>query len=214
MKILAIADLHADENALDRLRVLAGKNSYDAVLVAGDVTNNGPVSYASDLLGLFPHALCVHGNMDPSQVSTLLSQRGANVHARRVPFGAKKEWNIVGLGGSNPTPFHTPSENSEEEIARILSGSGLDEFSILLSHPPPHGVFDTVAGGVHVGSKAVFSAIEKHKPLMCICAHIHEHEGQAVLGDTLVVKLPPAMKLRAAEITIGEDLEANFISFE
>ncbi|VVB58699.1 3',5'-cyclic adenosine monophosphate phosphodiesterase CpdA [Candidatus Anstonella stagnisolia] len=214
MKILAIADLHADEDALDRLRVLAGKNPYDAVLVAGDITNNGPVSYASDLLELFPHALCVHGNMDPPQVSTLLSQRGCNLHGRRIPFGPKKEWNIVGLGGSNPTPFHTPSENSDEEISKILSNTGMDEFSIFLSHPPPFGAFDTVAGGMHVGSKAVLSAIEKHKPLLCICAHIHEHEGQQVLGETLVVKLPPALKLRAAEITIGENLEANFISFE
>lgn len=213
MKILAIADLHADEHALDRLRVLAGKSSYDAVLIAGDITNNGPVSYASDLLGLFPNALCVHGNMDPPQVSTLLSQRGCSVHARRIPFGAKKEWNIVGLGGSNPTPFNTPSESSEEEIERTLAASGLDKFSIFLSHPPPHGLFDTVGNGVHVGSKAVLCAIEAHKPLLCICAHIHEHEGQAMLGETLVVKLPPAMKLRGAEISIGDSLEASFISF-
>ena len=212
MKILAIADLHADEDALDRLRVLSGRQEYGSVLIAGDITNNGPISYLSDVLGLFPNALAVHGNMDPPQARTLLAQRGCSVHGRRVAFGEKKEWNIVGLGGSNPTPFHTPSENSEEEIAATLAGSGMDRFSILLSHPPPYGVFDTVAGGVHAGSTALRAAIDEKKPLMCICAHIHEHEGQEVVGGTLVVKLGAAIKGRAAEITLGDKMEVQFIS--
>lgn len=211
MELLAIGDLHADEDALDRLRMLASKKQYDAVLVAGDITNNGPVSYASDLLSLFPNSLCVHGNMDPPQVANLLAQRGCSVHGRRVSFGEKKEWNVVGLGGSNPTPFNTPSETSEGEIAKTLSGSGMDRFSILLSHPPPYGFFDTVAGGMHAGSRAVRAAIEEKKPLLCICAHLHEHEGQVVAGDTLIVKLGAAIKHRAAEITLGERMEVKFI---
>lgn len=212
MEILAIGDLHAEEDVLDRLRVLAGKEKFDSVLVAGDITNNGPVSYAEDLLGIFPHILAVHGNMDPPQVHSFLSQRGVSVHGRKVPFGMRKEWNVVGLGGSNPTPFGTPSESSEEELGELLSRALPDRFSILLSHAPPYGLFDTVGGSMHAGSSAVRSAIEKYRPLMCICAHIHEHEGQAVLKDTIVVKVAAAKSGRAAKITLGDTISVKFFS--
>ena len=132
-----------------------------------------------------------------------------SVHGRKVKLG---EWNLVGLGGSNPTPFGTPSEMGEEEIASLLFRAGVDEFSILLSHPPPYGVFDEVAGGLHVGSKAVRRAVEEKRPIMAVCGHIHEHEGREILGETLVVKLAPAERLRAAEIEITDRIEVKFIN--
>jgi Icc-related predicted phosphoesterase len=209
MRLLALSDLHADEDLLDRLRAASAIGGYHAVLFCGDITNRGPVSYAEEALSLFPRSYAVHGNMDPPEVAELLGRMGASVHGRKVKLG---EWNLVGLGGSNPTPFDTPSELGEEEIASLLSRAGVDEFSILLSHPPPYGVFDEVAGGMHAGSKAVRRAVEEKRPIMVVCGHIHEHEGREILGETLVVKLAPAEKLRAAEIEISDRIEVKFIS--
>ena len=207
MRMLAIADLHAEESVLDRLRVVATKGSYDQIFVVGDLTDRGPLSYAEELISILPDALMVHGNMDPPEVQKLMEKKGVSVHGKKVELG---EWNVVGIGGSNPTPFKTPSEYHEDEIARILNMADVDKFSILLSHAPPHGLFDSI-GDMHVGSTAVRQVIEQKKPLMCLCAHIHEHEGQEVLGDTLVVKLPPATNLRAAEIEIGDNIDVRFI---
>lgn len=210
MHILAFSDIHAEEEVLDRLRQISSKETYDAILFAGDMTNRGPVSYAQDLLELFGDKFYfVHGNMDNLAVLDVLRGQKGYVHGRKIPFG---EWNLVGLGGSNPTPFQTPSELSESQIESIISASGLDDHSIFLCHPPPYGVFDEV-GGLHVGSKAVASAISKYRPLMLICGHIHEHEGQQVIGDTLVVKLGAASAYRAAEITISDEINVSFISF-
>jgi Icc-related predicted phosphoesterase len=209
MKILALADLHGDEEILDRLRVLSGMKDYDLVVLAGDITQRGPVSYAEDVLGIFPSAVAVHGNMDPPDVIACLEERGASVHGKKRKFG---QWNVAGIGGSNPTPFGTPSEIGEGEIEAVLNKAGVDSFTILVSHPPPYMVFDSV-GAMHVGSKAVRKIIEEKKPLLCICGHIHEHEGQEILGDTLVVKVGTAQKFRAAEIDIGDEIDVRFISF-
>ncbi len=158
MRLLALSDLHADEELLDRLRAISSRQKYDAVLFCGDITNRGPVSYAEEVVSLFPRAYAVHGNMDTPDVVDRLREMGVLVHGKKVKMG---EWNLVGLGGSNPTPFGTPSELSEDEIASVLARAGVDDFSIVLSHPPPYGLFDEVGNGMHVGSKAVRKMVEE-----------------------------------------------------
>jgi uncharacterized protein len=210
MRILALSDIHAEENTLDRLRTVAMRSNYDLVIIAGDLTNNGPESFAQELLDLFPdNLLCVHGNMDPPNVIDLLSSSKSYIHGKKVKIGG---WNFVGLGGSNPTPFRTPSEYSEDEIARLLAVAGVDEYTILVSHPPPKGILDNI-GTLNVGSSSVRDCIEKSRPILTVCGHIHEVEGQKIVGDTLVVKLGPASSLRAAEITIADEISVNFITF-
>ena len=208
MRLLALSDLHADEELLDRLRAISSRQKYDAVLFCGDITNRGPVSYAEEVISLFPKVYAVHGNMDTPDVVDRLREMGVLVHGKKVKLGV---WNLVGLGGSNPTPFGTPCEYSEDEIASVLARAGVDEFSIVLSHPPPYGLFDDV-GNMHVGSKAVRRVVEEKHPILLICGHVHEHEGREILGETLVVKLAPAEKMRGAEIVIKDSIEVNFIN--
>jgi Icc-related predicted phosphoesterase len=210
VRILALADIHGEDEVLDRLRVHAHNPRYDHIVICGDLTNRGPVSYAEDLLDIVEgkSLFAVHGNMDPPEVAELLEERGVSVHGKKKKLG---EWNIVGLGGSNKTPFGTPSEMTEDEIKAVIDKAKLDKFSIFVSHPPPKGVLDTVGGDVHVGSEAVRKAIDEKKPIIAICGHIHEHEGQELVGETMVVKLKPAMMMRAAEIRIENGIEVNFI---
>ncbi len=208
MRILALSDLHAEEDVLHRLKARASKTGYDAVFFVGDLTTRGPVSYAEEAVSIFPNSFAVHGNMDTPDVVEALRRKGVLVHGKKVKFG---EWDLVGLGGSNPTPHRTPNEMSEEQIGMALNASGIDRLSIVLCHPPPFGFFDSV-GGQHVGSRAVRKMVEQKKPLMLICGHIHEHQGQQVVGETLVVKLGAAQNLRAAEIEIGKEIEVEFIS--
>ena len=207
MKILALSDLHADEDVLDRLRAISAQSPYDLVLFCGDITARGPVSYAEDALSLFPKCYAVHGNMDTPDVIEKMRAMGLLLHGKKVKL---KEWNLVGLGGSIPTPFHTPTEYSVGEIEATLAAAKVDEFSIVVSHPPPYGVFDGV-GALHVGSTAVRKMVEAKKPILLICGHIHEYEGKEILGDTLIVKLGAAEQMRAAEIEINDSIEVKFI---
>ena len=100
---------------------------------------------------------------------------------------------------------------SEEQIEAFLRKAGVDEFSIVLSHPPPYGMFDEVGKGMHVGSKAVRKIVEEKRPILLICGHVHETEGKDILGETLIVKLAPAERLRAAVIEIKDNIDVSFI---
>ena len=89
MKLLALSDLHADEDVIDRLRAISARKKYDAVLFCGDITNRGPVSYAEEVISLFPKAYAVHGNMDTPDVIAKLLEMGVLVHGKKVKLG---EW--------------------------------------------------------------------------------------------------------------------------
>ncbi len=204
MRILAIADIHNRE-------IDFKVEDIDAVVVAGDFTNADGVDFAKKVIAKleenFPgvEILAVPGNMDEEGVLKFLEEKGISIHGKvkkvkGVRFG--------GLGGSNPTPFNTPFELSEEEIARALENL---ECNVAVIHTPPFGYYDWIAGN-SVGSRAVREWMEKNKPEVLICAHIHEYEGVAKVGDTLIVKLGTAMNGRAAIIDYRDgEIVTSFI---
>jgi Icc-related predicted phosphoesterase len=93
---------------------------------------------------------------------------------------------IAGLGYSSPTPFHTPGEYSEEELASRLEKFAALKPLVLIAHAPPFDTaLDRVRGGLHAGSRAVREFIEKHQPEYFFCGHIHEAEGVVIqMGAT------------------------------
>jgi len=113
----------------------------------------------------------------------------------------------ISLDYVNPTPWETPREDNEKGMAKRIEKlvRQLDDPSkaIFNLHAPPHGTMldlapeldankkpVTVAGQVnfvHVGSKAVRSAIEKYQPMIGLHGHIHESYGHDKLGETPVV---------------------------
>lgn len=121
-------------------------------------------------------------------------------------------WNFVGFGGSSPTPFGTPTEYSEEQIYRELGSMRMNSKTILVTHSPPYdsGV-DKTTSGASAGSKAIRRIIEEKRPFMDICGHIHEAEGEAMIGSTRIVKVPPAMKGKAVEVLLEQDVRIEVI---
>jgi hypothetical protein len=61
--------------------------------------------------------------------------------------------------------------------------------SVLITHNPPYGYLDKITSGKHVGSKIIYEAIKKHQPLLVLCGHIHEAEGETRIGKTKVYNL-------------------------
>jgi Icc-related predicted phosphoesterase len=93
---------------------------------------------------------------------------------------------VCGLGYSSPTPFDTPGEYSEKEIANRLEPFRELKPMVLICHAPPlNTALDQIKSGLHAGSKAVHDFIESAQPEHFFCGHIHEAEGQvAHLGKT------------------------------
>ncbi len=208
MRLLALTDIHSERKVIAKLqRVLEEK--WDWVFIAGDLINRGDVYFVEDLLNIMPpHTLTIHGNMDTVEVIKLLEDKGITIHNKRKEIG---EYNVVGIGGSNITPFHTPTEYPEDKMASELDRLQIDNQTILLSHAPPfNSGLDTVGAGVSAGSQAIRKIIETKQPYLNICGHIHEQEGKTMLGQTLVVKVAPALRGRAAEINIQNEITVRF----
>ncbi|MEM3400364.1 MAG: metallophosphoesterase family protein [Candidatus Micrarchaeia archaeon] len=203
MEIFVLSDLHGDEALIEGLR----RVDTDLIVIIGDFITRTPISYVMKILDAVPNLLAIHGNCDPPQVVDMLDERGVSLHKKRVDFG---QFNFVGYGGSGPTPFGTPSEKKEEEILADLEGLEIDSKTVLFTHAPPKGYFDMTPKG-NAGSTAIREIIEKKKPYMNVCGHIHEHEGKAMLGDTIIVKVGSASRGRAAILDL-ENGGVNFIS--
>jgi hypothetical protein len=208
MKILAFSDIHGAYRRVDE--ILLQEQEYDAVILAGDLTTNGSVREAEVALHLFAkHAkpiFIVAGNMDPRALEAVFAQHAHLVDARGEIF---HDVGIFGVSGSPPTPFLTPYEISEEEIA-LRAEAGWNQLlsarvKIFVPHPPPLNTnCDKLPFGKHVGSSAVRAFIEQYQPDMCVCGHIHEARGVDRIGKTHIVNCGPAGKGYYAVLTVAE----------
>ena len=95
------------------------------------------------------------------------------------------QWHVAGLGYSNPTPFNTPGEYSEPQIAeRLQRFAGLIPWCWSATRRPT-ARRSTGAAGLHAGSTAVREFIRRQQPAYFFCGHIHEAEGVEIgIGQT------------------------------
>ncbi|MHA1838924.1 MAG: metallophosphoesterase family protein [Candidatus Ranarchaeia archaeon] len=150
------------------------------------------------------------GNDDPVIIDEILDKTGSeiliNPDEKVVYIDDIHE--MITYGWSNPTPWKTPREASEEKLAieidKLASKVKDIENCIFNIHVPPFDSgLDTAplldenlvpkpdVGGnpkmVPVGSTAVRNAIEKYQPLLGLHGHIHESKGALYMGRTLIV---------------------------
>ncbi len=194
---IAVGDIH---ESTDLLAALPGAEQAEGILITGDMTNRGGPEQAVRVLAaaraVHPNVLAQVGNMDMPQVDAHLSALGVNMHrqARWLAPGLA----LMGVGYSNPTPFGTPSEVEDDELAAWLAetrakalalpGAAPGDALLAVIHTPPRGtVLDRLPSGVNVGSAAVREFILFAQPDVCVCGHIHEAAGEERLGKTHVL---------------------------
>ncbi len=147
------------------------------------------------------------GNDDAFEIDGLLAQaRSIEVTERRcIPLGGGYE--MVSTGWSNPTPWNTHREATEDELDRMIAemtgaASVPADRLVFNFHCPPFGVspideapavtedMQVMHGGRemrHVGSTAVYRAIERIQPALSLHGHIHEGRGAVRLGKSMVM---------------------------
>jgi len=184
LKLLVFSDIHNDWGALERLlRVEA-----DYYIAAGDqVTWGKGIDRCGAILQTRGEKMYVlPGNHESdNQVAGMCARFGLHdFHGRHFQAG---KWHVAGLGYSNPTPFNTPGEYSEPQIAERLQRFADLQPLVLICHAPPYGTpLDEIRPGVHAGSTAIRDFIAARQPEHFLCGHIHEAEGTSVLiGRTL-----------------------------
>lgn len=164
---------------------------------------------AADRLSGRPAArlLVIAGNDDPWIVDDELRSHEAIEFVDGEIATLDDGTELIGLGGSNRTPWRSPREFDEDEIEAklrpLVESLRSPETSIWDIHVPPwESGLDTAAqvteefrvvteGGqtVHipVGSRAVRSLIDEFHPLLGLHGHVHESPGVASIGKTKVV---------------------------
>jgi len=114
-------------------------------------------------------------------------------------------FSMISTGWSNPTPWNTHREDSEEKLAERIEAMAAkvpdQSRAIFNLHCPPFksGLDEAPAidadlkllhGGRAlrpVGSTAVRQAIERYQPLLSLHGHIHESKGATKIGKTLSI---------------------------
>lgn len=145
------------------------------------------------------------GNDDLPEIGDILSKSHLIVNPEDRVVEIDQYHEMISLGYSNPTPWKTPREMTEDEL-----GARIEELvsmvknvpnSVFNLHVPPFGsgldqapqldeeLRPAVSMGellkVPVGSTAVLKAIEKHQPLIGLHGHIHESAGEVRIGRTM-----------------------------
>jgi Icc-related predicted phosphoesterase len=205
MKIIAFGDIHEHAENVGRI---VGIADADCVIVTGDLTNFAGASKAKKIIELISsynrRIYAQLGNLDQREVNYYLETLGINLHANG--FVITKEIGIFGVGGSNPTPFNTPTEYTEQQIKKFMQ-KGYEKvkdlpLKILVSHTPPYNTtVDIVGGSTHVGSTAVREFIETYQVQLCLTGHIHEAVGKDKIGETMIVNPGMLRDGRYVEVT-------------
>jgi Icc-related predicted phosphoesterase len=194
LAFLVIGDVHDEQERLSETLDLVKGERFDLALLTGDIGRDPPwleparscarqdhdrsIRRTIDRIRSFVAAPVVfvpgnHDMPDPPEPSGGINADGAIVEVAGL--------RVAGLGGSGPHRYGFPYEWSEEEagvrLETTLAG-GEAHPDVLLSHAPPaESRLDPTADGRHVGSRAVDHWIERARPRLFVCGHIHEAWG-------------------------------------
>ncbi len=186
MLIYAVADIHADFKRLARIGENIKRHSPDVLVIAGDIINYFKPSPVFKYLNTLPvPVFAVRGNSDPLYIEKQFKNYSnlTSLHLNKITIGSTP---FAGLSGTIPLPFRNRVCFREKLLMDKITPL-IDRQTILVVHPPPWGVLDQVIGRFHSGSKMVRDFVDKTRPRILICGHIHEAAGTAKIKDTLVI---------------------------
>jgi len=191
LKILAAGDIHGDTGLAERLAQRAEEENVDLVILCGDLTM---MEQSTDnIIGPFvkrkEKVLLIPGNHETVATADFLADLYGvkNIHGYSVKY---KDVGLFGCGGAN-IGLH---QLDEEEIYDLLK-KGFDKVKylskkILVSHVHPEGSKMEKFTKFFPGSTGLRKAIERFKPDILLCSHVHEAAGiEEKIGKTRVINV-------------------------
>lgn len=181
MRFLVLTDIHMRDRVIGWANGLVETHDADALMVLGDITQFGPPEWAGEFLSAFEVPVyAVHGNCDPPLVLGWIEKTAVSLHKAKIQLEGET---LIGLGGSNPTIFDTPNEQSEVEIYESLLPI-MEKGAIMVTHCPPYGINDKTRHGHHAGSHSLLRISNEFRPKAWLAGHIHEARGIVEVDGT------------------------------
>lgn len=177
MKFLAFTDLHQDKKFLSKLVSRAEEKDIDFVVCAGDISIFG--KGLSDVLKAFDKVnkkfYFIPGNHEEhiTDIDKILAKFSncLNLHKKSLEIG---EYIFCGYGGGGFTQEDAGFRKVSREWYSRYNGRKI----VLVTHQPPFGVKVDLLEKRHVGNIDYRRFIERIKPKLVICGHLHETAGQ------------------------------------
>jgi Icc-related predicted phosphoesterase len=208
MRIAYVVDVHDRFDAVPH--VLAALGDVDVLLVGGDLTNLGTPDDAARAIELWrplaPTLLAVAGNMDSPAIDGRLVELGVSMDGTGTVVD---DVGFAGVSAAPLSPLHTPYEVPDDELAgrgeRALLDIAAARVRIFCPHAPPHGTAcDRLRSGEHVGSRGLRRLVERERPDVVLCGHIHESRGLDELGASRIANPGPVGAGHCALVEVGK----------
>lgn len=191
MKIIFISDTHGQHASLQLPKLEAEKTM---LIHTGDSSKMGKEDEIIDFLKWFEvqdytYKIFIAGNHDflfeknPSLAESLIPKNCIYLNNSSIEIEGIKIW------GSPITPrFYDWAFNCDrgEKIKKYWEQIPNDT-DILLTHGPAYGILDQVINGLQVGCEELIKVIEKIKPKIHACGHIHEAYGKVTNLNTIFI---------------------------
>ena len=198
LRLLVASDVHGDAKLMRRLAEKAEREKADIIVLCGDLTDFD--MYGKGLIAPFlekkKEVLFVSGNHDIA-ASDILAEKYKIKNLQFYPIKIKNV-GFFGCGSASPGPNFL----TEEEIAYYLN-RGFEkiktaEKKVLVTHMRPKGsiIEKMVPRLSYSGSEAIREVINRLRPDINICGHIHEAENlNEIIGRTLIIGTGPEGKV-------------------
>lgn len=150
------------------------------------------------------------GNDDHPEIDDVLKDSDVVEYVEGQVIALDDTYQMVTTGYANETPWHSPRELSEGDLAAriddMFAKASPDLRTLAVLHVPPYNstldqapAVEVVNGEIRVkmsggspmmvgaGSTAVRGAIERYQPLLSLHGHIHESRAAERIGKTLCI---------------------------
>jgi Icc-related predicted phosphoesterase len=191
MKILAAGDIHGDSRLAEKLAKKAEDEKVDLVVICGDITmfDQSTENLMAPFVKRNEKVLIIPGNHESVATTDFLADfyGVTNLHGYSIQAG---DVGLFGCGGANIGI----SQLSEKEIYDLLK-KGHDRIKslkkqIMVTHVHPSGTKMEKFTKIFPGSEGIRKAVEKFKPDIMLCSHVHEAEGiEEKIGKTKVINV-------------------------
>ncbi len=192
MRVLAFVDIHGSLKALEALKRKA--KQADILVCAGDMSifEQNLDRLLSMINDFGKTVLMIPGNHETEKELKKACSMFKNIiyiHKGHYRLG---DHIFLGYGGGGFALKDPEFEAQAKRFEKLIKGCK----AVLVTHAPPHGTGLDMILKAHYGNESIRRFIDKIKPVLVICGHLHENSGKSDrIGNTKIINPGPEGRL-------------------